>query len=188
MQAHHGNNTATDHAMPHEHHIADQTLRICPTCQKSFKAGELICSHCGTPFVLHGRTSKISNADTKTALPTVRPSGQVTSHNETPITLQNLQGQRLTFPVATTVVLGRNSQIPGDVQPDVHLNTFDAANQGVSRQHIKITRKNDLMYVSDLGSSNGTFLNGRPLLRNALRILRDGDELQLGMLKLLIGF
>jgi hypothetical protein len=165
----------------------DQTLRRCPTCQQASRVGELMCSHCGTPFVTHGRTTLIEKAASNTQLPTPRPIGAAASHEETDITLEG-SGQRLTFPVSTAVVLGRNSHMQGDVQPDVHLNEFDAEHQGVSRQHIKIIRKHDLVYVADLGSSNGTFLNGRPLLRNTLRVLRNGDELQLGMLKLRVGF
>ncbi len=94
----------------------------------------------------------------------------------------------MTVQITESVIVGRLSKVPGDAQPDVKLNPFGADEKGVSRQHIKLIRKHDLIYVSDLGSSNGTFLNGRPLMRNCLRVLRSGDDLQLGVLKLRVVF
>ena len=35
--------------------------------------------------------------------------------------------------------------------------------QGVSRMHVKIVRVGDLVTAEDLGSRNGTFLNGVPV-------------------------
>ncbi|MEO0326879.1 MAG: ATP-binding protein, partial [Myxococcota bacterium] len=52
------------------------------------------------------------------------------------------------------------------------------AHAGVSRQHARLERDVDGRYVvEDLGSRNGTLLNGRPVKRHALR---PGDRIQLG--------
>ena len=81
-------------------------------------------------------------------------------------------------------VVGRRSDIPGDMQPDVDLSEFDAHNKGVSRQHVKLVRKGDSVQVMDLGSSNCTLLNGLPLTPFIPRDLRNSDELRLGGLHL----
>lgn len=47
----------------------------------------------------------------------------------------------------------------------------------VSRRHAEIALRGGLCVVRDLGSCNGTFVNGRPVTRARLR---PGDELQLG--------
>ncbi len=91
-------------------------------------------------------------------------------------------------PVAEVITIGRTSDIPDDSRPDVDLSAFGAGDKGVSRKHIKIKRKNILVYVADLGSTNGTLLNGRRLIPNAERLLRNGDELQLGRLKIKVKF
>lgn len=52
----------------------------------------------------------------------------------------------------------------------------------VSRQHIQLTRRGAQTLVHDLGSSNGTLLNGVPLTRPST--LRSGDTLRLGDVQL----
>lgn len=52
----------------------------------------------------------------------------------------------------------------------------------ISREHLKIERFGDLFVVTDLGSSNGTTLNGRKLDRPTT--LQNGDVLNLGGLEI----
>jgi hypothetical protein len=47
----------------------------------------------------------------------------------------------------------------------------------VSRRHAEIALRGGLCAIRDLGSCNGTYVNGRPVTRARLR---RGDELQLG--------
>ncbi len=49
----------------------------------------------------------------------------------------------------------------------------------LSRRHARIFVENDVAYIADLGSLNGTVLNGRPVGREAV-VLKSGDELGLG--------
>src|SRR5215470_14137186 len=53
-----------------------------------------------------------------------------------------------------------------------------AADTSVSRRHILIHVEEKTVRVRDLGSENGTLLNGEPL--DGERTLRNGDELELG--------
>jgi hypothetical protein len=46
-----------------------------------------------------------------------------------------------------------------------------------SRRHARIVVQDGVVEVEDLGSSNGTLLNGKPVQR---RVVRDGDEIQIG--------
>jgi len=50
-------------------------------------------------------------------------------------------------------------------------------NTSVSRRHALISRRGGACRVRDLGSTNGTFVNGEPVL---VADLRSGDELRLG--------
>ena len=51
---------------------------------------------------------------------------------------------------------------------------------GISRQHAQITIEQGRMTITDLGSVNGTFVNGVRCQRDEIFMLNDGDQLLLG--------
>lgn len=55
-----------------------------------------------------------------------------------------------------------------------------AENKGISRQHACIISKNGEFYLSDLGSTNHTFLNGSELMEGEMRLLRNNDKIMVG--------
>lgn len=59
---------------------------------------------------------------------------------------------------------------------DVVLTVSDGS---ISRRHAMIVKRPDGFFVSDLGSTNGTFVNKE--LVNSARVLEEGDKLTLGM-------
>ena len=65
------------------------------------------------------------------------------------------------------VKLGREAR-----ECDIHVDSAD-----LSRQHVKFTREGKSWFVEDLGSKNGTRLNGRKVTKIELE---DGDELLVG--------
>jgi hypothetical protein len=82
-------------------------------------------------------------------------------------------------------VIGRTVE---DVLADVDLTPYDAIKMGVSRRHVKLTRQLETIMVQDLGSVNGTFLNGQKLVPYQQRVLRNQDELRLGRLVLRVSY
>jgi pSer/pThr/pTyr-binding forkhead associated (FHA) protein len=48
----------------------------------------------------------------------------------------------------------------------------------VSRNHCRFVRRGEEVFVQDLGSINGTFVNGRPA--RFLTVIHHGDEVRLG--------
>ena len=158
----------------------------CPVCGLVNRPGELACSRCGTVLAMGGTTRKLGTTE-EPQQPANWPTGEVILTEQEPIVLI-VGDEQIPVPIAEVITVGRNSDIPDDSMPDVDLSGFGAGDQGVSRKHIKIKRKNILIYVADLGSTNGTLLNGRRLIPNAERLLRNGDELQLGRLKVKVKF
>lgn len=63
--------------------------------------------------------------------------------------------------------------------------TLQVEDLAVSRQHLMVRRQGDVVTLTDLGSSNGSFVNGAPLL--GTRTLRAGDVVTLGKSELVLG-
>jgi hypothetical protein len=158
----------------------------CPKCGHNNRVGELACNNCGAPLVTIGRTRAFKDVDEATD-PKNWPTGEVFVTGQKPI-LFDIDGQVLSLPIADVLIVGRSSGVTGDASPDVDLSKFNAEARGVSRNHARIKRKGNLIYVADLGSTNGTLLNGRKLNANNERVLRNGDELQLGRMKIKVQF
>ena len=82
---------------------------------------------------------------------------------------------------AVETVLGRADNTNAS-SLGLDLTPFGAQEKGVSRTHAAIRRGEDTLTLVDLGSVNGTHLNGQRLTPNQPRVLRDGDEIRLGKL------
>ncbi|HMJ13040.1 MAG TPA: FHA domain-containing protein [Polyangiaceae bacterium] len=63
--------------------------------------------------------------------------------------------------------------------------TLQVDDVAVSRQHLMVRRTGDIVTLTDLGSSNGSIVNGQPLL--GTRSLRSGDRVMIGKSELLLG-
>ncbi len=57
------------------------------------------------------------------------------------------------------------------------------SDQSISRRHVRFSREENKICMTDLNSTNGTFKNGLRLEPNASEILEPGDEIRLGKLK-----
>lgn len=55
----------------------------------------------------------------------------------------------------------------------------------ISRYHFSITREDENIYISDLDSANGTYVDGVRLASNTQREMRGGEEVQIGHLRMI---
>ena len=86
--------------------------------------------------------------------------------NSAPITVLDLRGR-------DTLKLGR------DLQNDTVID-----HPSVSRFHAAIERKDGSLLITDLGSTNGTFVNGKQITSD--RVLRPGDTIRIGPSRLVL--
>lgn len=90
-------------------------------------------------------------------------------------------------PLAQTQILGRTDE-DRKIFPTIDLAPYQAQEKGVSRLHAKLTARDNRIIVEDIGSSNGTYLNGHRLVRGIPSRVRNGDTLRLGNLALQLHF
>jgi pSer/pThr/pTyr-binding forkhead associated (FHA) protein len=92
-------------------------------------------------------------------------------------------GQILPLTDRTEFTLGRS--VEGQpIVPDVDLSPYNAYANGVSRLHAAIKLVKNQAVIVDLGSSNGTYLNGVRLSPHIETLVAHGDLIYLGKLKM----
>ncbi|MBN1429632.1 MAG: FHA domain-containing protein [Anaerolineae bacterium] len=82
------------------------------------------------------------------------------------------------------VILGRGVGGPGS--PDIDLTNLDALDLGVSRRHAMIRPTPKRLYLIDLSSTNGSYVNAVPVGRGMAQVLRHGDSVALSRLSFII--
>jgi len=95
--------------------------------------------------------------------------------------------ERVSLVDKTSLVMGRADHNTG-FKPDVDLTPYGARVRGISRAHARLHVHKRHLYVTDLGSDNGTFIAGKRLVPDVPYQLRHGDELVLGCLNVKVIF
>lgn len=179
--------------------------QICPTCGHRNRPGVLICENCGTNLSAGSRSSvgtrdlvreQQINAAENTGNK-VLDTGEVKavqsagtgSFTEDMMLRVEIEGGTTPMVVypKQEIILGRRDPNTGGM-PDVDLTTYAGYRMGVSRRHSAIRLQDKQLNVSDLGSSNGTFLNGTRLTAHRPYQIHDGDEIRLGQMVLRVYF
>lgn len=93
----------------------------------------------------------------------------------------------LRAPMGRSFVVGR-SDAAIEFMPDIDLTRYGGQSKGVSRRHVQINAMNNRLTVRDLGSSNGTYLNGRQLDAAQDERIHHGQTLTLGRLDIQVNF
>ncbi len=87
-----------------------------------------------------------------------------------------------------SVILGRADPSAPLSRRLINLMSYGALDRGVSRRHARLYLKDNNLYLTDLNSTNGTYLAGKRLNPNEPILLRNGDEILLGRLAIEILF
>jgi pSer/pThr/pTyr-binding forkhead associated (FHA) protein len=158
----------------------------CPNCKHEELTGAIYCSECGAQLIeANLSTHKIKTAERKLA---ERTSETFQAYNP-PISPSKISlnivenGQILPLADRSEFTLGRSAE-GQPIIPDVDLAPFDAYANGVSRLHAAIKIINNRIVITDLGSANGTYVNGARLTSYADTPVSHGDYIFLGKLKI----
>ena len=162
----------------------------CPECQADYPENTVFCDECGIDL-LEDNEKKWEALDI-TELTWVEreeakvPEEEVTSPLGLQLTILS-SGHDVEVLLTKEVSIGRLDSASRSF-PDVDLTSEGGLERGISRRHAKITKRGREVFIEDLGSLNGTFLNREKLAPYLPQALKSGDELQLGRLLLRISF
>jgi len=158
---------------------------ICSSCKHAEYPGTLFCSECGSRLWessedetahLTGDLQETTQKLRAELLPghTAPMSGHVAIHIHGSTDRLQLAGK-------SEYLLGR-SDPKNEAVPDVDLGPYNGQQMGVSRRHASLLYNDFGLSIVDLGSTNGTLVNGRLLASGKMQMLKDGDEVKLGKL------
>jgi FHA domain len=164
-------------------------MLICPNCHHEEVIGAIFCSECGSQLAgenaeatqfLQGRSSAQAeeNGNPSTATPPIFIDAAVSLYIMDSGQMIPLEGQ-------SEFTLGRNAE-GQSVISDIDLTPFRGYEQGVSRLHTSITIEENHVSATDLGSANGTRINGQKIPSYRPYPVQHGDIITLGKLKIQI--
>ena len=90
-------------------------------------------------------------------------------------------GEPLIIDVRGEMIVGRGDTVTS-YTPDVDLTPHGAYRLGLSRKHAILQREDDTLQVIDMGSRNGTHINGSLIEPKTPHSVQSGDEVQFGNL------
>ena len=93
-------------------------------------------------------------------------------------------GSLLVIPRKKDEVLIGRADPRSKVTPDIDLSPYGGGSAGVSRQHARLIYKADAWLIEDLHSTNGTFVNEKPVPPSQPTPLNNGDNVRCGHLVL----
>jgi pSer/pThr/pTyr-binding forkhead associated (FHA) protein len=160
-------------------------MQVCANCGHTNRPGVLFCENCGTSL-----TGKAAVGTTKAFDEAGTPGGDQVTSAGTDYFMPNamlrveIEGgpEPIIIKPKQELIFGRRDPATG-AMPDIDLTPYAGYRMGVSRRHAAIRAADDNhLDVWDLGSSNGTFLNGQRLNAHRPYRMRDGDRLRLGQM------
>ena len=164
---------------------------VCSNCNHANMAGAMFCSECGAQLIGTDALVTQNIATNQIAEPAIQKGQRPPSPQPPPPTTLNTwitlhlmdTGQVLPLSDRSEFTLGRISE-GQPIMPDIDLSPYQAYANGVSRLHAVIKRMGNRVFMMDLGSANGTYINGKRLNPSVEQTLNNGDIVSLGKLKM----
>ena len=97
-----------------------------------------------------------------------------------------LESEPQTIEIVDSISLGR-LDVHAGINPTIDLTAYNGGLLGVSRFHAIISLINKQFHIKDMGSTNGTRINGVQIVAYRHIPFKSGDALRLGHLNILVG-
>jgi pSer/pThr/pTyr-binding forkhead associated (FHA) protein len=156
----------------------------CPSCHNQEYVGALFCSKCGAQLTYQSKspteTVQYPEPGELTGAPPETRTISSTPGSMARVSVKIIEtGQLIPLEGSEEFTIGRVSGTQ-PILPDIDLTPFKAYQGGVSRLHAILRTAGGDVTISDLGSANGTHVNGVRIPAYELVTLSNGDILALG--------
>jgi len=161
----------------------------CKNCNHENIPGTLFCTECGAQLESTDEAISTKTVDQDQIVQDIKEAPPQAEPPSSPLNSWlslHLMDSSTVLPLPPNrneYTMGRLSE-GQPILPDVDLMPYQAYAAGVSRLHAVIKRMEGHVYIMDLGSSNGTYLNGRRINPHTEEVIRHGDVFALGKLKI----
>ncbi|MCE7948849.1 MAG: FHA domain-containing protein [Chloroflexi bacterium CFX4] len=166
-------------------------MQACPNCKHLNRIGVVFCENCGASLIgdapLGTRSIGINTPmEVREALAVIKSAEPFPA--DVMLRIEIADAEPILLKQKRETIFGRRDPATG-AMPDVDMTPFAGYRMGVSRRHAAIRQaENNQLELWDLGSSNGTYLNGVRLAAHRPNRLQDGDEIRLGQMVLHVRF
>lgn len=170
--------------------------KTCPNCAHTNPDEALFCMKCGTPLDAEAEyKTTLIDAGEQEELETKEIDTKVDQEKRAappppPIPIVGAEVSLYLLDTRRVVpVMGKKEFTIGrhmpeaEHQPDVDLSPYKAFSLGVSRMHAEVKVREQGIYLTDLGSSNGTYLNNQRLKANEAYPLKHKDVVTFGLFR-----
>ncbi|MCS6993937.1 MAG: FHA domain-containing protein [Anaerolineales bacterium] len=164
--------------------------KFCPACKRYNEPGAIFCVHCGAPFedahlrpVTTTRFGMPESAEPEVAAR--RWSPQILP--DTGIAFFFPEDQ-MPFEICPEdeFLIGRKTDDSPEYMLDLAI--YDAFGHGVSRRHARVRRTPEGYEITDLESTNGTWVNEQRLAPHQPQFLPSGAMLRLGRMRMMVAY
>lgn len=165
-----------------------ELMQTCTNCHSKQLDGTIFCAECGANLIPARRKETTmslgqhSSANEMEFAPQVfipAPDPQPDMPSITLVIMNS--GRRIKLDMSDELLIGRKDNARS-IFPDVDLGLDGGYDSGVSRRHAILSYTPSMYTVTDLGSANGTFVNGHRIASQVATRLSHGDELTCGTL------
>ncbi|TVR21549.1 MAG: FHA domain-containing protein [Anaerolineaceae bacterium] len=164
----------------------------CENCGAINRVGEVFCQTCSCSLIDDVsllETSNFDDSDDSDDFDSFHDAGGYVPYSLMLVLVMDETSEDISIDPQDggSVVIGRVDP-ESQTTPDIDLSDFGAYERGISRNHARVTRDGETIYLQDLGSSNGTFINGARLHHDHPRQLVEGDRVRFGQLGFRVRF